>query len=149
MPESVHDGKPWTAAKLTELVKTGKISSSPLFLDVGVGLGTYSNLFKATFEGTWTGVEVWRPYINRFNLESKYDTILIEDARKLDWKENYDVCFFGDVMEHMNKDEAMQLHQKALTRCRYVFVSIPIVHMPQDEWEGNPYEKHIKDDWLH
>lgn len=36
---------------------------------------------------------------------------------------------------------------QALERCRAVIVCIPIIHYPQGEFEGNPYEAHVKDDW--
>ena len=47
----------------------------------------------------------------------------------------------------MTVEEAQALLAKLRKHAGYVIVSIPIGHYPQDEYEGNPYERHVKDDW--
>jgi hypothetical protein len=49
----------------------------------------------------------------------------------------------------MTKEEAIKLVENVLTNCQTLIISIPIVHMPQDEVNGNPFEVHVKDDWSH
>ena len=49
----------------------------------------------------------------------------------------------------MTKDEAIQLVETALDHCDTMIISIPIIHMPQDAVNGNPFEIHVKDDWSH
>lgn len=124
-------------------------------LDVGCGEGTYPILLKKTYpilnHAEWWGIEVWTKYIEQFNLRSLYDHIIEDDARKIDWSTlpEFDLVIFGDVLEHMAKEESQELVRLALTRSRYVVISIPIHHSPQGAYEGNPYEIHVKDDWSH
>jgi hypothetical protein len=57
--------------------------------------------------------------------------------------------FAGDVLEHITKEEAIKVVDDLLKVAKRIIVSIPIVHFPQGEEEGNPYEAHVKDDWSH
>lgn len=124
-------------------------------IDIGPGAGTYPVLFKNTnnllINAKWVAVEAWKPYISEYNLEEKYDIIYNEDARTFDWNKvkDFDLAIFGDVLEHMTKEEAQSLVSVALNYCKYVIISIPIKHMPQGAEYGNPFEIHVKDNWTH
>lgn len=124
-------------------------------LDIGIGSGTYYNVFGhpkgILSHANWTGIEVWLPYIDRFNLREKYDVIINQDARTLDYSvfNRFDVVFLGDVLEHMTKDQAVALIDKVSKLSNRIIISIPIIHLPQGAAEGNPYEVHVKDDWTH
>ena len=123
-------------------------------IDIGAGSGTYINLVKGAnvcVNTNWVAVEAWEEYINKFDLRSKYNTVIHQDVRTLDWDKlgNFDLAIAGDVLEHMTKPEAIALVDKILAHCKTLIISIPIVHMPQDELEGNPFEVHVKDDWSH
>lgn len=149
MPGSSKYGKLYTILLLKKLHEMGKIGHA---LDIGVGGGTYYELLNEHMPGIkWSGVEVWEPYIEQFSLRDKYDEIFAEDARTFDFEKlpECNLAFFGDVLEHMTKEEAQGLIDRALNKCDMALVSIPIIHYPQDEINGNPYEKHVKDDWSH
>lgn len=123
-------------------------------VDIGVGQGTYRNLLKnnnVCLDSQWIGIEAWEPYIEEFSLRSQYDLIIHEDVRNVDWNKigNFSVAIAGDVLEHMSKDEAITLVDKILNYCDTLIISIPIIYMPQDAVNGNPFEVHIKDDWTH
>lgn len=113
-------------------------------LDIGPGFGTYAKMFP---HAEWTGVEIWEPYVEKYGLKSFYKHLHICDAREWEPTEQYDVAFAGDVLEHMTVDEAKALLAKLRGCAETVIVSIPIGHYPQDEWEGNPYERHVTDNW--
>jgi len=102
-------------------------------------------------ESKWTGVEVWSPYVEQFGLREKYDIILNQDVRKINYSAigPFDVAVAGDVMEHMSKEDAIDVVKNILDISSYLFISIPIIHYPQGEAHGNPYEAHVKDDWSH
>lgn len=150
MPSSSKEGKDiirqWISEFYTE-VKT--------VVDLGVGNGTYHRFFSQKSDllrqSKWIGVEIWQPYINDFNLTSVYDHIEKEDIRLVDYRKfgNIDLVFAGDVLEHMTKEEAVSLVENLFNNAKRIIISIPIVHYPQDEVEGNPFEKHVKDDWSH
>jgi SAM-dependent methyltransferase len=115
-------------------------------LDIGVGSGTYAKLLPGS---EITGVEVWEPYVEKFGLKDLYKELIIEDARKVDYESlgHFDVAIAGDVLEHMTEDEAKELVEKLRSIADTVIISLPIGHYPQDEYEGNPYEKHVVDNW--
>lgn len=145
MPSSVAEGKGWTAAMLERLAKLTPIRS---VVDIGAGCGTYAAMRDSAPEAKWTAVEIWEPYVAQFDLWSKYDEIVLADARTMDWTD-YDFAFCGDVLEHMNAEDAMALWDQVLEHCRFAVISIPVVHYPQGEYEGNPFEAHVVDDWSH
>jgi len=149
MPYSSDAGKEYIDWRLS-VITTGKPTG--WVLDVGCGSGTYHNRYANNWlKGyKWVGVEVWEPYVDKFKLAEKYDTLIIKDISNF-WKDHnggiFDICFFGDVLEHMSKEDAVWNVEQALKYADNVIISIPCGYYPQDEFEGNPYERHVKDDW--
>jgi len=151
MPSSSKEGKAQTIEWVKEI-------QEPInrVLDLGTGRGTYSRLFRK-FETTqiynshWIGIEAWTPYIEQFDLKSQYHEIINEDIRKVDYQalSPIDLTFAGDVLEHVTKEEAIDIVDRILEICPRLIISIPIVHYPQDVYEGNHFEIHVKDDWSH
>jgi mannosyltransferase OCH1-like enzyme len=137
MPYSSTNGK----QEIQRIVSTVKHEK---MLDIGCGVGTYAKLFP---DAEWTGVEVWEPYVEKYSLHDLYNTLIIGDAREWEPFDQYDVAFAGDVLEHMTYEEAKALIKKLQACSETVIASIPIGHWPQGEYEGNPYERHVKDDW--
>lgn len=125
-------------------------------VDIGPGSGTYIKLIKedaaCCLNARWIGIEIWEPYIQQFDLARRYDSVLNQDVRTLDWNQigPVSVVIAGDVLEHMTKNQAIELVNKIVTVSDMLIVSIPIRYMPQDEHAyENPHEAHIKDDWSH
>lgn len=145
MPTSSDSGKTWIQQQLKRIADRLPVRT---VLDIGAGAGTYHNRYNGLFnQAEWTAIEVWQPYLDKYELTAKYDRVVKCDARKFEWDQQYDLVFAGDVLEHMTKMEAHALVDTALRYSPCVVVSIPIIHMPQGEHEGNPFERHIKDDW--
>lgn len=141
MPGSENGGKQESA----EWVVSQNIKT---ILDIGPGYGTYSDLFKShgIELDIIDSVEIWEPYVDRYGLKDKYNNVFVEDVRKWD-NFDYDLVIFGDVLEHMTKEEAIAVWDKASKAAKHAIISIPTIHYPQGEFEGNPYEEHVKDDW--
>ena len=139
MPYSSESGKSY----IRNIV--GRIKHDRM-LDIGCGSGTYAKMFP---EADWTGIEVWEPYIEEFKLNDLYQQLILADARAVNLTRfgHFDVVMLGDVLEHMDKDDAVALLDKARSVADTVIVSIPIGHYPQDAYNGNPHEKHITDNW--
>lgn len=117
--------------------------------DMGAGDGTYRDLmWDEPIDSVWIAVEIWKPYIDEFQLKRDYDAVYNFDIRDTDFffaaDSNRDLAIFGDVLEHMTEDEARKVIMAAKQAFRYVLVSIPIVHAPQGAVNGNPYEEHVK-----
>jgi 2-polyprenyl-3-methyl-5-hydroxy-6-metoxy-1,4-benzoquinol methylase len=140
MPRSHPETKPWIIEKINSVqVET--------ILDVGAGVGTYSNLLAdAGWSGNITALEVWEPYIEGYSLREKYDSVINLDVRdNADY--NYDLVIFGDILEHISKEDAIKVWEKTAHQAKYAVIAIPTIHYPQGELEHNPHEEHIKDDW--
>ena len=112
-------------------------------LDIGCGCGTYAKMFP---ELEWTGVEIWEPYIEKYGLNDLYAHLYNIDVREWLPDQQYDVVFCGDVLEHMTVEEAKAMLKK-LKYPTTVIISIPIGPYPQGEYDGNPYERHVTDNW--
>jgi 2-polyprenyl-3-methyl-5-hydroxy-6-metoxy-1,4-benzoquinol methylase len=143
MGTSHPETKPWILQKIRQY-------KPKTILDVGAGSGTYSSLLK---RGGYTrasidAVEVWEPYIDEFNLKSKYRNVYQTDIRDFD-RFNHDLVIFGDVLEHMSVQDALKVWDTASKYCAHAVISIPIIHYHQHAINGNPYEEHVKEDWSH
>mgnify|MGYP000473908195 CR=1 FL=1 len=149
MPTSSDHGKDTILTWLEQRDNINKI------IDVGCGEGTYPTIYKeknaVLSKAQWWGIEAWEPYIAEFELDKKYDRIFNEDVRNFDWSNvsGFDLAIFGDILEHMTKEEAQRTVDNALEYVRSVLISIPVKHMPQGAVGGNPFEIHVKDNWTH
>lgn len=143
MGTSHPESRGWVIRKIRE-------SKATKILDVGAGSGTYYNALKRNgyHRASVDAIEIWKPYIDEFNLSSKYKNVFEVDVRE--WKDfDYDVVIFGDILEHMTKDEALAVWSRVSDQAKNAVISIPIIHYHQGHINGNPYEEHVKDDWSH
>jgi len=122
-------------------------------VDIGAGEGTYRNLIKYSDiqkQGFWTAVEAWAPYVNDYSLGELYDDVIIGDAYYLDFNKiqnGYtDLVIAGDVLEHFTKSEAKELINELKHYARNIIISVPLLHLHQDAYKGNWFEKHL-DHW--
>jgi hypothetical protein len=125
-------------------------------LDIGVGFGRWGILFRefleiwehSRYDGNWDrildGVEIYPGYIKDYH-NHFYSNIFLESALTyLTTTDNrYDLIHFGDVIEHMTKDEGERVIELALDKAEYVLINIPIgKHWKQDAPGDNPNEAH-------
>ncbi|WP_306317223.1 MULTISPECIES: class I SAM-dependent methyltransferase [unclassified Streptomyces] len=144
MPTSDVEGKDWSLERF-------KRHLPDTVTDIGPGEGTYARLFRPVHEGVWwTGIEVHKPFVAKYKLKSTktrkmYDEIHVEDARESEEHLFYrDLVIFGDVLEHVERDEAVALLQRAVAAGAWnILVSVPIVESVQGEVDGNPHEAHV------
>ena len=143
MPYSSQEGKDWIRQRIVDL-------SPQSVLDVGIGAGTYPLLLRDVLpQCRWIGIEVFVPYVIRFDLIDLYDELIVDDVRAISELPSADVVICGDVLEHMTVEEARQVWDRARRCARLaVFASIPIVPYPQGPEEGNEHERHVST-WSH
>lgn len=120
------------------------VSLDKRVLDVGPGIGTYSDLLREAGYKI-DAVEIYQPYLDKYNLLSKYDNVYIEDILNFDIS-GYDVIILGDVLEHIPLKEAQELIIKIKQGGKQCLVAVPYM-MPQGEHEGNIHETHHQDDF--
>ncbi|MFJ5037943.1 class I SAM-dependent methyltransferase [Streptomyces parvulus] len=118
-------------------------------IDVGAGSGTYARALRGRrpWEGRWTAVEAWEPYVDRFGLTGLYDRVVVADARTLRGPFfRADLVIAADVLEHMTRADAVRLLGKIRAHAAHLVVSVPVLHLDQGAVYGNPYETHV-DHW--
>lgn len=147
MGNSSYQGKEWTMAFVQIAHREKAISK---VLDIGPGQGTYYHILSPGLPGSvWHGVEIFQPYIDQFNLTNFYNEVYNQDIRNFNPEDNYDLVIAGDVLEHMEKEEAQSVVNKLLKQCRWLIISIPIIKWEQGVVNDNTHEIHVKDDWSH
>ena len=112
-------------------------------LDVGPGVGTYSTLLRS-HGYRMDAVEIFAPYIEKYDLINKYDNVFVGDICKFDFKD-YDFIILGDVLEHLHKEDAIDLYNRMYQQRKEFLVAVPWL-MEQGEHEGNIYETHHQSD---
>lgn len=125
-------------------------------LDIGAGFGRWGILFREFLEvwgernvsGKWRrkidAVEVFKPYIKEYHsffYSNVYNCDALEFMRKLDF--TYDLINCGDVIEHFEKKDALELISLCLNKSKYLMINIPLgSNWEQGAINGNEYERH-------
>lgn len=138
MPTSACEGREWVYERIRD-------TTTPWIIDAGAGEGTYSTLARHTrLDARWVALEIHEPYVERFLLGQKYDDVLVTDVRfwRPELEDGYTILF-GDVLEHLSRDDAIDLLTFHAVRAENLMVSVPIVYAPQHAVNGNPYETHV------
>jgi hypothetical protein len=124
-------------------------------LDIGVGFGKWGSLFREygdIFRGRLTKPE-WVVEINGIEAFEDYKTptydfmythVEFDDVSKIYTKyKNYDLVFAGDIIEHLDKDVAMEILNFFAKNTKVFIVSIPLTDVwEQGEVFGNKFEEH-------
>jgi len=118
-------------------------SEDATILDVGPGIGTYYYILNHYFKKI-DCVEIYKPYIDEYNLKSKYQNVYNCDILGFDLSK-YDVVIMGDVLEHISIKNSTLLIDSILKTCKEVIVVVPWQYK-QGEINGNIYEAHKQDD---
>lgn len=139
MPGSVIQGK----QEIKEFIYSQ--DDIKTIVDVGPGSGTYPKLLSTFKDYSFIGIEVFAPYIKKFDLKLLYNEIIVSDISELP-KEQWpdaDCIIFGDVLEHLPKPKAIEVLDRAIAKYRHVVVSIPIGTWPAKIHYGNKKEAHL------
>lgn len=94
---------------------------------------------------TMDAVEIYKPYIDVYELKNKYREVINADVADLLYPNGYDLIIFGDVIEHMPVDKAQKVLDYASKHCNKIIVAVPFLYK-QGPMRGNKYEEHIQDD---
>ena len=147
MPFSSFTGRP-------EMAQWAKENNFKTVLDIGAGSGEYADEFAriSYFPERIDAVEAFEPYIPMFDLTEKYDNIFVGDV--FDFEDfNYDLIILGDIIEHMRREDAINLWEKISKQARYAFIKMPIglctqenifQHPVTKELMQNEYERHLE-----
>jgi len=124
-------------------------------LDVGPGSGIYCDLIRQIKpEATISAVEIFEPYIARYKLQEKCDQVYLGDIRSLPLRA-YDLIILGDVLEHLEKDNAIVTWKYLKERTKFLWLSLPVSPFrpwfrgyghhgqPEADYVENISEKHL------
>lgn len=128
--------------EITDYLKQN-FDKNATILDVGAGEGTYYNYLNDYFTNI-EAVEVFKPNIDNFGLENKYNKVYNANIKDFRY-DFYDIIIFGDVIEHLEVNEAQEVLKYALNRCKEMIIAVPYLN-PQGIEEDNIYEIHKQDD---
>lgn len=125
-------------------------------LDVGIGFGGNGVLFRQYTDIRWGRFKKWQTRIDGIEIFKKYknpiwkyiyNKVIIGDALyKIQKLPNYDIIFLGDILEHLEKYQALILLKESIERAnQYVIISTPATF--RDSSVGvilhkNIYEEH-------
>ena len=126
------------------LVNRFDVSST--ILDVGAGAGYYSKLLKNIFPNM-DAIEIFEQYIDHYQLLSKYNNVWNENILSFDF-DYYDIILMGDVLEHIDENEGIEIIKKIYSKCNELVIAIPF-NAVQGEWAGNIYETHLQPNLTH
>jgi 2-polyprenyl-3-methyl-5-hydroxy-6-metoxy-1,4-benzoquinol methylase len=118
-------------------------------LDVGPGIGKIGSMASKSarnnkYSCKIDAYEIYKPYINQYELKWIYDKIYNENIMNIINKENilYDMIFFGDSLEHLKKENGIKLLSFLLPRCKFIIIKTPY-NYPQGQVGDNIYEAHL------
>ena len=129
-------------SEIKEYLKS-KFKENIKILDVGAGCGTYYDLLSDYFRYI-DAVEVFKPNIVNYNLKQKYHRVYNSDIKDFKY-DFYDVIIFGDIIEHLDTNEAQDVLNYAYTRCKEMIVAVPY-ELEQGIEEDNVFEIHKQAD---
>ena len=129
--------------QVSDYIKQHFPAADTNILDVGAGAGKYSDILRRQYVNI-DAVEVFKPNIDRFQLERRYRKVYHSDIDNLQYG-NYDVIIMGDVMEHFDVAKAKRVLSYAFEHSKEVIIIVPWLY-EQGSLEGNDYEIHQQPD---
>jgi hypothetical protein len=113
-------------------------------LDIGAGVGTYSDILKPLGYEDLDCVEIFQEYITKYGLDKKYKKVYNQNIcdLEIDFSE-YDLIILGDVLEHIELTKAIDLVKK-ISVTKFI-ICVPF-ESPQGEVYNNQYEIHLQED---
>jgi SAM-dependent methyltransferase len=123
-------------------------------LDVGCGFGKYGVLLREYFDiwqermdrEEWQlhleGIEAFEKYHNPIH-DYVYNKVYFAEAQKVFGQlGQFDVVLIADVIEHLEKEEAVALVKQCFEHAPVTIISTPRAFYAQQALNDNPYEMH-------
>ena len=116
-------------------------------LDVGCGDGSWGYFIRLNKNGCpiITGIDVWKPYLNRVRKTRIYDDLIHTNAtQKLPFQDkHFDYAICISVLPHMNKQDALNVIDEIERVSKQTILSTHLGFSSQGEIDDNPFQKHL------
>lgn len=99
-------------------------NKSSRILDVGPGRGTYNKLLKRRGYKILDAVEIYFPYIEKFELEKIYHRVFHCNIVDFEYQ-HYDIVIMGDVIEHLEISDAQKVIMYAQQHSNLILIAVP------------------------
>jgi hypothetical protein len=114
-----------------------------VFVDFGAGSGHYGKSMAILRpEVRRIAVEGYYPYIAKYFLGKTYHRVIEANMMEFDRWPEADLAVFGDVIEHLNKPDALEVIKRAKIKYNHIIINLPLGDWPQGAWGGNELERH-------
>ncbi len=101
--------------------------------DVGAGDGFYGKILNYFFDDVnIAGIEKNPIYIDKFNLRKIYSVIIVDDIINVISKISGQLIIFGDILEHLEKEDMIYVLETAVKNFKYIIVNSPLGFQPQN-----------------
>lgn len=115
-------------------------------LDAGVEVGALGALIRLYCRPKrLVGVDIYQPYLDQARRYGFYD-----ELRRCDFREplpfadrEFDVAVCCEVVEHLRREEGVQLIQELKRIAKMVIITTPNGYHMQGELDANPFQKHL------
>jgi len=121
-------------------------------LDVGCGDGDVMAILNNDRKFNVTGIDLFKPFINRARKTGAYKKLLIGDIRDLEFNDgSFDVVLSSQVVEHLKKKEALRMikEMERIAKKRVIIATVvgflPFHPIDGDD-DGNDLQEH-KSGW--
>ncbi|MBI1388867.1 MAG: methyltransferase domain-containing protein [bacterium] len=147
-PKLLIPQPPLTKAKLAYQRIAQELQGANLVLDVGGGSGfTLTEVKKCHPDPDAmfiVSMDVWMPTILEARTKYSLPHYVQADAFRIPFKsQSVDAALMIDVIEHFEQHDAIKvLHEIRRVVKHKIIVYTPTGFMPQDEEDGNPYQRH-------
>ena len=111
-------------------------------LDLGCGRNSWIQTVSISYS---VGVDIFKPDLRHSKLKGLHSDHVVADISEIEFKENsFDAVVAFDVIEHLNKDKALNLIDKMSKWARKrVVISTPKGYVPRNDISNNPYARHL------
>lgn len=116
-------------------------------LDVGAGDGLWGKILNKQHH--IDGVEIFKPYIEKYELERHYNNIYNINILDFEFQNDYyDIIIMGDVLEHIELEDAQKLVSKLSKKTKELIIVVPYM-LQQAAYDKNIYQEHKQPDLTH